>query len=99
MVARLGWNPTIVAELPVTEAAMALAERSHAGQQLAEGAPFILHPLEVGWLLYRAGAADELIAAGVLHDVLEKTDVTREALRARFGERVATLVNAVTEDE
>src|SRR5438270_2936883 len=78
---------------------MEFAERSHAGQQRADGTPFILHPLEVGWLLYRAGAADQLIAAGVLHDVLEKTDVTPEALRARFGAPIVALVSAVTEDE
>jgi hypothetical protein len=78
---------------------MGFAEHSHAGQRLADGAPFILHPLEVGWLLYRVGAADEVIAAGVLHDVLEKSDVTEEALRARFGATITTLVSAVSEDE
>jgi GTP diphosphokinase / guanosine-3',5'-bis(diphosphate) 3'-diphosphatase len=78
---------------------MAFAERSHAGQQLADGAPFILHPLEVGWLLYRSGAPDDLIAAGVLHDVLEKSDVSSDALRVRFGATITALVNSVTEDE
>jgi hypothetical protein len=50
-------------------------------------------------LLYGAGARDHVIAAGVLHDVLEKTDADAEDLRSRFGTRVATLVLAVSEDQ
>jgi (p)ppGpp synthase/HD superfamily hydrolase len=45
------------------------------------------------------GARDELIAAGALHDAIEKADVTAAELRNRFGNRVAELVLAVTEDE
>ncbi len=64
-----------------------------------DGAPFIMHPLEVASLLYDAGAPDHLIAAGVLHDTIEKTHVVVSELRERFGSRVATLVLAVSEDE
>lgn len=49
-------------------------------------------------LLYAAGAPDHLIAAGALHDTLEKTDVEASELRRRFGARVAGLVEAVSED-
>jgi (p)ppGpp synthase/HD superfamily hydrolase len=71
----------------------------HAGQiRAADGAPFVEHPLEVGELLRCAGAADDVIAAGVLHDTLERTDATEDELRARFGDRVAGLVRAVTEE-
>jgi (p)ppGpp synthase/HD superfamily hydrolase len=46
----------------------------HRGQRRqVDGAPFIEHSLEVALLLYRAGAPDHVIAAGVLHDVLETT--------------------------
>jgi (p)ppGpp synthase/HD superfamily hydrolase len=55
--------------------------------------------LEVGWLLYRAGAPDQVVAAGVLHDVLEKTAVSVAELRTSFGSPVANLVSAVSEDE
>ena len=61
--------------------------------------PFILHPLEVASLLFDAGAPDHLIAAGVLHDTIEKTHVVASDLRERFGSRVAALVLAVSEDE
>jgi HD domain len=89
----------VVQPLPKTRAALAYAEHWHAGQRrAADGAPFILHPLEVAELLYSSGAPDHVIAAGLLHDVIEKTAAPPDELWARFGERVAKLVLAVTED-
>jgi hypothetical protein len=85
---------------PKTLAAIAYAERLHAGQRRqADGAPFIVHPLEVCCLLYHAGAPDHVIAAGVLHDIIEKTDANTAELQARFGLPIATLVLAVSEDQ
>jgi (p)ppGpp synthase/HD superfamily hydrolase len=85
---------------PKTVAALEYAERAHVGQRrAADGAAFIVHPREVAWLLDRAGAPDHLVAAGALHDVVEKTGVEADELRARFGPSVARLVAAVTEDE
>ena len=79
---------------------MAYAEEQHAGQlRKADGAPFIAHPIEVASLLYRAGATDDVIAAGVLHDTIEKTATEPSELRRRFGLRTAAIVAAVTEDE
>jgi (p)ppGpp synthase/HD superfamily hydrolase len=90
----------VVARLPQARAALEYAQRQHAGQRRSsDGAPFIEHPLEVGWLLYRVGAPDHVIAAGVLHDVLEKTDVSDAELSARFGSQIAQLVRAVSEDQ
>ncbi len=86
--------------LPKTRAALAYAEQVHAGQRRGvDGAPFIVHPLEVACLLFGAGAPDRVIAAGALHDVIEKTGADAAVLRARFGLPVATLVLAVSEDE
>jgi (p)ppGpp synthase/HD superfamily hydrolase len=92
--------PEASQSFPKTLAALAYAQRLHAGQRRqADGAPFILHPLEVCCLLYDAGAPDHVIAAGVLHDTIEKTDATAADLRARFGLPIATLVLAVSENE
>jgi len=89
----------LVARLPQTRAAVAYAERQHAGQRRsADGAPIIEHPLEVATLLYHAGASDHVIAAGVLHDTIEKTSTNAAGLRARFGSAIATLLLAVSED-
>lgn len=90
----------LVTRLPRTRAALAYAEEQHAGQRRkADGAPFINHPIEVASLLYSVGAGDDVIAAGVLHDTIEKTGADGCELRRRFGTRTAALVAAVTEDE
>jgi HD domain len=71
----------------------------HAGQNRADGMPFILHPLEVAALLQRTGAPDHVVAAGVMHDLLEKTEVSVGELERRFGTDVTQLVIAVSDDE
>jgi (p)ppGpp synthase/HD superfamily hydrolase len=58
----------------------------------------LTHPVKAAELLDRAGAPDDLVVAGVLHDVLEDTTVDERELRAQFGDRVADLVRAVSED-
>jgi (p)ppGpp synthase/HD superfamily hydrolase len=91
--------PRFGPELRRTRAAIDYAELRHNGQRRkCDGSPFILHPLEVASLLRDAGADDELIAAGVLHDVIEKCAATPAELRHRFGARVTALVRAVSED-
>jgi (p)ppGpp synthase/HD superfamily hydrolase len=85
--------------LPLTRAALEFADERHAGQRReADGAPFVIHPLEVAGLLDEAGCPDHVVAAGVLHDVLEDTDAERDELERRFGPEVAALVVAVTDD-
>jgi (p)ppGpp synthase/HD superfamily hydrolase len=92
-------TPEFAAGLAETQAALAYAEQLHEGQLRAvDGVPFITHPIEVGMLLNESGATDEVIAAGVLHDILEKTDATEYDVYARFGRRVGDIVCAVTHD-
>jgi (p)ppGpp synthase/HD superfamily hydrolase len=92
--------PEFVRGLPKTRAAVVYADQLHDRQRRqVDGAPFILHPLEVATLLYQSGAPDHVIAAGALHDTLEKTDTAPADLARRFGPRVTALVQAVTEDE
>jgi (p)ppGpp synthase/HD superfamily hydrolase len=93
------WLPTLAGGLPQTEAAVACAERLHLGQRQGDGTPYLLHPLEVARLLHDAGAPDHLIAAGALHDVLEKSDMRESDLRRRFGARITALVLAVSDDD
>lgn len=84
---------------PLTRDALAFAEGRHSGQTRdLDGVPFVTHPLEVACLLHEAGYSDEVVAAGVLHDVLEDTDADRADLDARFGTAVTWLVTAVSED-
>jgi (p)ppGpp synthase/HD superfamily hydrolase len=84
---------------PLTRDALIFAADRHAGQTRdSGGVPFVTHPVEVAYLLHDAGYPDEVVAAGVLHDVLEDTDVERAELEKRFGNRVAGLVAAVSDD-
>jgi (p)ppGpp synthase/HD superfamily hydrolase len=85
---------------PLTRDALAFADQRHAGQTRdLDDLPFVTHPVEVACLLHEAGYQDEVVAAGVLHDVLEDTDAERSDLESRFGTRVAELVAAVTDDQ
>lgn len=58
--------------------------------------PYVFHPIEVGRLLSRNGERTALVVAGILHDVLEDTEIGVEELRAEFGDEVAGLVSAVS---
>jgi (p)ppGpp synthase/HD superfamily hydrolase len=88
-----------VDDLPLTRDAIAFAEQHHRSQRRdADGAPFVLHPLEVASMLARSHYPDRVVAAGVLHDVLENTDAKRSELGARFGSEVADLVALVSDN-
>lgn len=94
-----GWIPTFIDRTPLVQRALAYAERMHAGQSRSDGSPFILHPVEVASLLHDAGAQDHLVAAGLLHDVIEKTDVTSSYLSVQFGPAITALVVSVSDDD
>ncbi len=81
------------------ERAYAVAERAHAGQTRKSGEPYIQHPLAVALLLADIGMDPDTIAAGLLHDVVEDSDVDLERLRQAFGPHVASLVDGVTKLE
>ena len=92
-------DPPFAVARPAVRGALAFAAEMHASQlRDADRAPFILHPLEVAALLSGRDVGDAVVAAGILHDVVENTPARIEDVRERFGERVAALVAAVTED-
>lgn len=92
-------DPPFVAGRPLTGAALAWARELHGGQVRAvDHAPFILHPLEVAALLSGREFDDEVVAAGLLHDAVEDTDAGVEDIRMRFGDRVARIVDELTEN-
>ncbi len=87
------------AGLPMAQAALRFARARHAGQRReVDHAAFITHPIEVGSLLRRDAQPDEIIAAGLLHDVLEKTATTSAELHRRFGTQIAQRVESVSDD-
>ena len=86
---------------PLVESAIAFAIRSHAGQERKgqPGVPYVVHPIHVGMLLARHGARPPVVAAGILHDVMEDSGVGRDDLARAFDEEVAAIVVEVSEDK
>ncbi|HEY8809029.1 MAG TPA: HD domain-containing protein [Solirubrobacterales bacterium] len=81
--------------------ALLVARRAHAGQFRQTGCDeiaFIEHLLAVAELLAVQNYPDEVLAAGLLHDIAEHAEVEPESLRGRFGDEVVELVEALTED-
>jgi (p)ppGpp synthase/HD superfamily hydrolase len=81
--------------------ALAKANEAHAGQirNGSGGLPYIEHPRMVAATLAAHPYADPTLAAALLHDVVEDSDTTVEDLRAEFGDEVADLVAALSDDE
>ena len=80
------------------DAALVLAAVAHRNQ-LRKGSdlPYIAHPVHVSMILVRHGFGDDMAIAGLLHDVVEDTDVPLDRIRAGFGPEIARLVEAVSE--
>ncbi len=84
----------------ILEEAILYATVMHQGKvRKFKGIPFILHPLEVAQILSTMTDDQEVIAAGILHDIVEDTDGTLSEIEKRFGQRVAFLVSSESEEE
>ena len=80
----------------LVEKAYFIAKKAHEGQFRFSGEPYIIHPVSVAIILYNLGMDGESMAAALLHDVVEDTDMTKENIQEEFGEDVANLVEGVT---
>jgi (p)ppGpp synthase/HD superfamily hydrolase len=89
--------PDYARRSPVIAAAFRFARDAHEGAR-SRGDTRIDHPAEVARLLAGAGYPDHVVAAALLHDVLEDTATEVGELRERFGPEVARLVASLTED-
>lgn len=85
-----------IGELTIVARAFLVAYAAHDGVTRKSGEPYIVHPLEVANVLAQMRLDGETIAAGLLHDVVEDTDISLEQLHDVFGERVAQLVDGTT---
>jgi (p)ppGpp synthase/HD superfamily hydrolase len=86
----------------VVNRAVIFAAKAHKDQSRKDPesyTPFIQHPVMVGLILQKAGFDDDVIAAGILHDVIEDTNYTKEDLTALFNNNIAELVNNVSEQD
>lgn len=83
-------------DLQMIEKAYKFAKASHGEQRRKSGEPYIIHPLHTAIILADLELDKESIMAGLLHDVMEDTSVTREIMIKEFGEEVTDLVDGVT---
>ena len=84
------------ADLDKIRKAYAYAEQAHSGQVRISGDAYIIHPLNVAYILTGLHLDDETICAALLHDVVEDTCATLEEMEAEFGKNIMALIDGVT---
>ena len=83
-------------ELEEIKKAYLFANEKHKGQKRISGENYIIHPLNVAYILSDIHADSKTIEAALLHDTIEDCDVTKEELEEKFGKEVAKLVESIT---
>ena len=110
--AALAWEPEVEAALGRLDEALSpnlqpanveliaraarLAHDAHEGVRRKSGEPYVVHPIETTIILARMQLDTDTLIGGLLHDVIEDTEVTLHDVEAHFGGRVASLVDGVT---
>lgn len=84
------------ADISLVQRAYMYSAKVHAGQVRKSGEPYLIHPLEVSYLLTQLRLDEASIATGLLHDTVEDTLATLDELRQLFGNEVSVLVDGVT---
>ncbi len=84
--------------MTLIDKALRMAFAAHEGQMRHEGIPYITHPVAVALMLAQHGFAQEVVAAALVHDVLEDTAVTEDEMRKELGDAVTGIVLAVSYD-
>ena len=87
------YNPN---EIEIINKAYDFAEQLHRGQTRQSSEPYIIHPLNVAYILAEMHADKDTVCAGLLHDTLEDTEITKEIIIEEFNAEVAKLVDRVT---
>ena len=83
-------------DIKLIKKAYDFAFEKHKDQQRRSGEPYIIHPLEVSYILATLGLDENTISAALLHDVVEDTDVTLEVISKEFSPEIAEMVDGVT---
>lgn len=83
-------------EVEIVKKAYLYANDLHSGQKRQSGEPYISHPLNVAYILAEMHADKDTVCAGLLHDTLEDTNITKEDIAHDFDQNIANLVDGVT---
>lgn len=89
-----GHDPKVDIEL--AERAYRVAQRAHAEQKRKSGEPYLIHPLRVAATIARLGLGPASVAAALMHDSVEDSELTIYEVTEQFGREVANLVDGVT---
>ena len=84
------------ADLKLIRRAYDFAKSKHGDQLRRSGEPYIIHPVQVAYILSTLGLDESTICAALLHDVIEDTDVTLQDLSKEFSPEIAEMVDGVT---
>lgn len=84
------------ADIGLIKKAYFYAEKFHTEQKRESGDPFIQHPLNVAMILAGLNMDEATLAAALLHDVVEDTEVTMDEIKKEFNDEIASLVDGVT---
>jgi len=86
--------------MDVIEKALQIAAKAHVKQRRkGSDIPYIVHPVAVGMILMKAGYNETLIAAGILHDTVEDTDLSLQDIEQEFGSKIAEIVGGCSEPD
>ncbi len=83
-------------DIPLLRKAYEFSNKAHQGQFRESGDPYIQHCLEVAFILAEQHLDTDTIAAGMIHDVIEETDIKLEEIEKEFGDEIAMLMDGVT---
>lgn len=89
-------NSPTEADVHLIEKAYQAAEVAHEGHKRYSGEPYMSHVAEVGFMLAEMGMGPRTVAAALLHDTIEDTELTPEAIKEQFGDEILFLVDGVT---
>lgn len=86
--------------MELVEKAREIAHKAHEGQvRKTDGSPYVHHPEAVAEIVKEHGFGEEVVAAALVHDVLEDCDMTETELREELGDEVVNIVTAVSENK
>ena len=85
-------------DFKVINKAIYFARKYHGSQKRKSGEPYYSHPLEVAYMISDYNLKTDIIAASILHDIIEDTEVTVEMIQSTFGNRIAEMVDRLTRD-
>ncbi|WP_042460246.1 HD domain-containing protein [Neobacillus dielmonensis] len=86
--------------MDVIDKALQFAAKAHAGQcRKGTDIPYISHPAAVAMILLKAGYSDAIVAAGILHDTVEDTEITLGDINCEFGPEIAAIVEGCSEPD